>query len=140
MSAYMAKEGKSSQFAGYYIHFEPGKSFIGGGIYSPQPEVQQAIRNEIYFNSTDFLNIIENDSFKKTFGTLMNEKYLRIPKAFPADFNHGDLLKFKHYVASCQLPESILQLSDIAVFTLDVFKELYPLNEFLNRAIVNAGN
>ncbi|NOU46955.1 MAG: DUF2461 domain-containing protein [Bacteroidales bacterium] len=138
MSAFMAKDGKSSQSAGYYIHFEPGKSFVGGGIYSPQPLVQQAIRNEIYFNSGDFYTIIENDLFKKTFGALMDEKYTRIPKGFPTDFPKGELLKYKHYVASCQIPDEISQLSDIQNFAIGVFKELYPLNQFLCRSILNA--
>jgi uncharacterized protein (TIGR02453 family) len=138
MSAFMAKNGKSSQSAGYYIHFEPGKSFVGGGIYSPQPLVQQAIRNEIYFNSGDFNKIIHNELFRKTFGELMDEKYSRVPKNFPADFAQGELLKYKHYVASCQIPEEISQLSDIQNFAVGVFKELFPLNQFLNRSILNA--
>ena len=27
--------GKKSIFAGYYLHLEPGKSFVGGGLWMP---------------------------------------------------------------------------------------------------------
>jgi uncharacterized protein (TIGR02453 family) len=137
MSAFFSKDGKSSQSAGYYIHFEPDNCFVGGGVYSPPPEVQQAIRSEIYFNSSEFVDIIERDSFKKTFGSLQYDKYFRVPKGFPPDFAFGELLKFKHYVASCPLPDNIVQGTDIEQFAIGIFKELYPLNQFLNRAIQN---
>jgi uncharacterized protein (TIGR02453 family) len=138
MSAFFSKDGKSSQFGGYYIHFEPENCFVGGGVYSPPPEVQQAIRREIYFNSTEFVDIIERESFKKTFGTLQYDKYFRVPKGFPADFEFGELLKYKHYVASCPLPDNIVQNSDIQQFAVGIFKKLYPLNQFLNCAIMNS--
>jgi uncharacterized protein (DUF2461 family) len=31
--------GKGSQKGGYYLHLEPGKSFLAGGIYMPESSV-----------------------------------------------------------------------------------------------------
>ena len=39
--------GKGSQKAGYYLHIEPRKSFLGGGIYMPESSALKAIRKEI---------------------------------------------------------------------------------------------
>ena len=43
--------GKGSQKAGYYLHIEPGKSFLGGGIYMPESSALKAIRKEISLRS-----------------------------------------------------------------------------------------
>lgn len=137
MSAFISKGGKGFVGSGYYIHFEPDKSFAGGGIYAPQPNVQQAIRNEIYFNAHEFESIIMKPSFVKTYGSIMQEKYSRLPKGFPSDFAYGELLKFKHYVASCEIPEEILQNDEIQSFTAEAFLELQAFNQFLNRALIN---
>lgn len=137
MSAFISKGGKGFQGSGYYIHFEPDKSFAGGGIYGPQTVVQQAIRNEIYFNAPEFESIITKPSFVKTYGSIMQEKYSRLPKGFPPEFAYGELLKYKHYVASCEIPADILQKIEVQSFTTKVFLELQPFNQFLNRALLN---
>ncbi|MBN2571813.1 MAG: DUF2461 domain-containing protein, partial [Ignavibacteriales bacterium] len=52
--AFIAEGGRKSKHAGYYLHVEPNKSFIGGGIYMPSPEILIAIRTHIYENIKDF--------------------------------------------------------------------------------------
>src|SRR6266542_1281494 len=47
--------GKKVQSPGYYIHFEPGNSFIAGGIWMPEAPELNAIRQEIDYHSRDFL-------------------------------------------------------------------------------------
>ena len=37
--AFIIKGGKKSPMAGYYIHVEPGNSFLAGGIYMPPADV-----------------------------------------------------------------------------------------------------
>src|SRR5690606_37986107 len=39
--------GKKSVFGGYYVHVEPGGSFVGGGVWMPQPPELKKIRQEI---------------------------------------------------------------------------------------------
>ena len=48
---FIARGGKKSGFAGYYLHIQPGECFISGGIYMPSPEHLQAIRQEIYYHA-----------------------------------------------------------------------------------------
>ena len=52
--AYIARGGKSSPYAGYYVHAEPGQSMLAGGIYMPQPEALKRLREEIYYNVDEF--------------------------------------------------------------------------------------
>ena len=39
--------GKGNKVSGYYLHIEPGKSFLAGGVYKPEPTVLKTIRQEI---------------------------------------------------------------------------------------------
>lgn len=140
MGAYIAKGGKNNELAGYYIHFEPNNSFVGGGLYAPQPNMLHAVRNEIYFNAEEFLSIINNAVFVKTFGSLMNEKLVRPPKGFPPDFNAIDLLKYKHYAVSCSFAAEEMSITEIQSFALDVFKQMQPLIQFIHRGQMQLEN
>ena len=140
MSAYIAPGGKNSNFAGYYIHIEPNKSFIGGGIYSPTPEILLGIRKEIYYHPETFKKVISKNSFIETFGTLMHEKLVRPPKGFPSDFPDIDLLKYKHFVVSRPTAVESMKGTDIQDIALKTFKEMLPFNQFLNQAIQNIAN
>ncbi len=137
MGAYIVKGGKGSGNAGYYIHFEPGQSFVGGGFYAPMPELLRAVRSEVYFNAEEFKAIIYETQFVTMFGKLMDEKLVKMPKGFPADFPDVDLLKYKHYVVSRPFSPDLMQTSDIVSFIVETFQQMLPLMSFLNRAVEN---
>ncbi|PKP53312.1 MAG: TIGR02453 family protein [Bacteroidetes bacterium HGW-Bacteroidetes-1] len=138
MAAYIAPGGKSSPQAGYYLHLEPEKSFAGGGIYSPTPDILKAIRSEIYYNGEEFNTLINKKDFKNIFGEMMQEKLKRPPKGFPASFPFIELIKYKHFVVSRPFLTDAISLPEIQQFAIETFKEMYDFNQFLNRAILNA--
>ncbi len=136
MGAYIARGGKKSIFAGYYIHFEPGACFLSGGIYMPSGAVLKALRNEIYENMDEFKSIVEKPSFIKHFGReLWGEKLKTAPKGFPKDYVDLEYLKFKHYTVIKNEPDRLYQDEVLIKEIQKVFKEIYPFNQFLNRAI-----
>jgi uncharacterized protein (TIGR02453 family) len=53
----------------YYFHIEPGKSFLGGGFWNPEPADLKRIREEIAYDASEFHKIFNNKTFKSTFGT-----------------------------------------------------------------------
>ncbi len=42
----------------FYIDIQPGGSFMGGGIWQPEPELLSKVRQEIDYNSSEFNKII----------------------------------------------------------------------------------
>jgi len=58
--AYISKGGRKNPFAGYYIHLQPGESFVGGGIYMPESKYLKAIRKKIYENVDEYKGIINS--------------------------------------------------------------------------------
>lgn len=133
--AFIAKNGRKSRYGGYYIHIEPEQCFLGGGCYMPASNVLKAIRTEIFHHPEEFKGIVENTEFQKHFPELYGDKLKTAPRGFPKDFEHIDLLNYKHYAVSKMIDDPIVH-SDQFVREIDnAFKALYPLNRFLNEIV-----
>jgi uncharacterized protein (TIGR02453 family) len=133
MGAYIARGGKNSQMAGYYVHFEPGGSFLAGGIYMPQPEILKKIRDEIYYRTDDFKSIITNRDFLKCFGMIEDpEKLKNPPKGYSKDFPEIELLKYRNFAVMHHVSDESALSDGYLEYAKNVFKILYPLNVFFN--------
>lgn len=135
MGAYLSREGKKSIYAGYYIHIEPGESFLAGGVWMPDADVLRAVRNEIYFNHAGFQKIIQHRDFKKSFGDLADERLKTNPRGFDKDHPAIELLRYKSYIASCKIADENLNNDKLVEQVASTFLTMKPLIDFLNQAI-----
>jgi uncharacterized protein (TIGR02453 family) len=135
LGASFNKGGRNSKYSGYYLHLEPGAAFIGGGKWQPSPDLLKAIRYEIYQFPEEFEQILNAKPFFSRFGSLSNEKLLRPPKDFPADFKYVELLKYKSYIVGYNVPDHQLLEKDFLSKVVETCKIMHPLIEYLNRAI-----
>jgi uncharacterized protein (TIGR02453 family) len=127
--------GKKSLVAGYYIHIEPGGSFLAGGVYMPEPDMLNAIRQEIDYNSDAFLKILKSASFKKYFKGLDEEGKLKTaPKGFDKDHPHLEILKNKNFVVSHYLSDKQLEDKSSTSVILAGFKAMQPFLGYLREA------
>ena len=133
--AFISKGGRKSPYAGYYIHFEPDNSFMGGGIYQPSPDLLKSIRTQIFENNIEYKRIIEHKDFKKQFPVLHGDKLKMAPKGFPKDFEDIELLKNKHFVVSKKIENDIWFDRDSLKTILKSYKTQQDFNSFLNRAV-----
>jgi uncharacterized protein (TIGR02453 family) len=137
MGAYIARGGKNSTMAGYYVHIDPGASFLAGGLYMPPPEILKKVRDEIYYQPGDFKKIIYNKEFVKVFGEIDDPgKMKNPPKGYPKDFPEINLLKFRNYAVMHYVPDDLLLRDNYRDYAIDVFKVLHPLNSYFNRMFV----
>jgi len=130
--------GKKSDLAGYYIHIEPGKSFVGGGMWMPMPEQLGKIRQEIDYNLEQFEELIKAQAFKKQYGTLNSGKEIslvRVPKGYEADSPAAEYLKLKSFTATKPLPDNTIASKEFIENCTTAFKALKPLIGFLNQGI-----
>ncbi len=132
---YVAQGGRKSILPGYYIQFEPGASFFGGGIYCPQADVLKKIRNEIAVFPEDLSAILEKPAFKQTFGDLWPDHLKTAPKGFPKDHVAIELLKYKSYTATCNFTDEQCLAEGFENELNAAISNLRPLNDFLLRAI-----
>jgi uncharacterized protein (TIGR02453 family) len=133
--AYISNGGRKTTYAGYYIHIQPGQSFLAAGAYLPTPEILKEIRYEIIDNSNDFLNIIENKNFIKYFSGLAGEKGKLVPKGFPKEHPYIELIKYKSYEIIHNLKDEEILSVDFEQKILNVVQAAVPLNKFLNKII-----
>ena len=127
---------RKSPYACYYLHIEPENSFVGGGLYAPESKILRSVREDIYGQIDEFKRIVESPSFLKLFGKFWEQdKLTRPPQGFPTDFPDIDYLKYKHYTVLCKLSDEEVVSEHLDTLSEKVFRELKPLNDFLNRAI-----
>ena len=136
--AFIAKGGRKSPYAGYYVHIEPGASFVGGGAYMPESQYLKAIRTEIFENVDEYKAIVEGAEFRKFFGGMFGEKLKTAPKGFPKEFSDIDLLKNKHYAVAHRVEDDFWFSDTLVEDVAEMFRVQYVLNRFLNNAIGNA--
>lgn len=126
--------GKKVNSAGYYIHLEPGHTFVAGGLYMPEAPNLAKIRQEIDYNLAEFEGILQHPDFQQQFGSLSREDALsRPPKGYPADNPAVEHLKLKSFTASSPIPDKALTKPDLAKQVLTNFGALQPLVAFLNK-------
>jgi len=135
MGSYIAKGGRKSISAGYYVHIEPGGSFVGGGSYCPPADALKTFRTEIFDHPEDFKQLVFNDSFHKLYPVMYDDKLKTAPKGFPKDFPDIDLLKYKSFAFTSTLDDSVVASEAYVGKIVAAMKELYPVNRFLNAAL-----
>lgn len=137
MSAYFNKAGKKGTGAGYYIHVEPGQSFVAAGIWMPAPEDLARIRQEIDYNFPDWKKILSATAFKKNFEKGMDTENIlvRPPKGYGEDNPAIEFLKLKSFVVSKPFTDAEIMSNEFAAALAKTFNSVKPLVSFLNRAL-----
>ena len=137
--ASIARGGKKSIYAGYYIHIEPGnESFAGGGLWMPEAEQLKKVRQEIDYNYETFESIVNGSSFREMYDGLYTgeeSKLSRPPKGYDDDNPAIEYLKFKSFIALHPLKDAELTNKHLLSTVLQAFAALHPLVLFLNTAI-----
>lgn len=135
LAATISPGGKKSFSPGYYIHLQPGASFLAGGTWRPEPPQLNAIRQEIDYNADEFKKIISHKEFKKFFGGLSEEDKLKtVPKGYDKGHPEIEFLKNKSFIVVHDLKDKDVLSKDFLKHCISVFKTMYPLELFLRRA------
>lgn len=129
--------GKGNKISGYYLHIEPGKSFLAGGVYKPEPTVLKTIRQEISAFGDEFKAILEQDEFRNYFrGLSVEDKLKKVPQGFEKDHKMAEYLKLKHFIVTHPISdEQLLSENAVKEFT-KIFKAMKPLNDFLQTPFI----
>jgi uncharacterized protein (TIGR02453 family) len=134
--AFIVRGGKKNgdRYPGYYLHIEPGASFVAGGAYIPPSPWLGAIRAKIDINGDKLLRIIDSREYKKYFSGLEGEKLKVPPRGYNRENPHIELIKMKSFLAQRQFADN--EVIDSAFFgeVVGAFRAMKPLNDFLDSA------
>lgn len=125
--------GKGNKISGYYLHIEPGKSFLAGGVYQPEPSVLKEIRKEISMNAKEFQEILQQDDFRNNFrGLSVEGKLQRVPNGFDKDDPMAEFLKLKNLIVVHPISDDALMQENATKNMAKIFQSMKPLNDFLS--------
>ena len=132
-----APMSKTDHVMKIYFAFGPEFSVIGGGVYRPEKEGLQSIREAIDFDPSDLLKITSSKNFKKVFGGLADDptQLKRSPKGFDRDHKHVDLLRRKSFTGSYVPTKTLLLKSNLTDLIEEAYLTLRPLNLWLLKAM-----
>ena len=131
----VSTDAKPHDRAGYYIHLQPGNSFLAGGAYLPPAPWLKAIRNAIDQKGRELLKILNHPDFKKYFGEMEGEKLKTTPRDYPADHPFIELLRYKSFLAVHKLNDKDTMSENFLKTASNVFKALKPFDDFLNSSV-----
>jgi uncharacterized protein (TIGR02453 family) len=80
---------------GGYVHISPAESFVGGGMWHPEPVRLAAFRALVDKDPGRVTRAVEEPGFVARFGSVNGDKLKRVPTGFPPDHPHAELLKLK---------------------------------------------
>ncbi|MDR2475151.1 MAG: DUF2461 domain-containing protein [Bacteroidales bacterium] len=136
LGAYIAAQGgRNSERAGYYVHLSPDENFVSGGVYCPQPAILKALRNAIYNNVEEYLALVNRKDYKQYFTEFFSDSLKTLPRGYPKDFEHADLLKCRHYSPAAPLPNDMWRMPDCMDEIVKRLNVLHPYNKFMNFTI-----
>lgn len=135
-SAIISPEGrKDKSCPGIYIEFGPEKLAFYGGVYMPDSRQVEKIRTYFKNNPEAAGSVLNDPSFKKTFGGIHGEKSKRIAREFREAAAEQPLIWNKQWYYYCHLPpEQILQDNLMSV-VLDLSEKASGMKNFLTSAL-----
>jgi uncharacterized protein (TIGR02453 family) len=136
MSVYLAPSGKNRELIWPYIHMQPGnESFIGGGLWTPQPRVLRAFREYTSVHYKEFEQILSDKKLVKAFGKLHTQSIKTVPKWFAKDHPAIEILRYTSFTFQKSLTDAEVLSADFVDVCREAMKVQYEFNHYINRAI-----
>lgn len=134
-SAYIARGGKKSPRAGYYLHIEPGNVALSGGIWCPDTRLIKALRQAIYDNLDEWQSIVEAPQFIQNYPTFVGETLKMTPRDFPKEGDHTKWVKRKDYTVWGLQTDDFIRRPDWIEQAAQKLLLIKPMNDFLNYTV-----
>jgi len=125
---------KQTPAPGFYLHLEPGGSFLGCGMWRPEPEARNKVREAIVRNPTRWKKILSSKRFR-SLCELSGQSAQRMPLGYDPDHPLAEDLKRKDYITvSYFTDDQVCAASFLEQFTKAVAAAA-PFMEFLTSAL-----
>lgn len=126
--------GKNVHAPGLYIHLAPDEVFIGSGMWRPDRDPLNAIREAIDADPTRWKRATRSKKFLADW-ELTGESLKRSPAAFEPDHPMIDDIKRKDFIGICEFKPSDVTKKDFLDRCIEKFKTSRPLLQFLGDAV-----
>lgn len=120
--------------AGFYFHFEPGKSLVGGGLWMPPRPQLNRLREAIAERPDPFVRVMRE--LPKRYGGLDDSAMLkRMPRGYSEDHPAAQWLRYQSFTSGRPLTDLQVTSAKLPDLLAREFEQLLPLVRWLNGAL-----
>jgi uncharacterized protein (TIGR02453 family) len=127
--------GKDAHAPGFYVHFEPGEVFFGGGLWRPPSAELRKVREAIVDDPERWASITRSRAFRKRFGGVEGDSLQRAPLGFDPDHPEIEDLRRLSFFAIEEVKPAEINSKDFAKYVAKSFEALSPFMKFLTDAV-----
>ncbi|KAI2787152.1 hypothetical protein POX_f07515 [Penicillium oxalicum] len=151
-SAAWSRTGRKGPYAAYYLHFQPGSSFLGCGLWCPEPGPLAALREDIDENVDGWLDVLGEPSLRReflngasdddqeimeAFAHANRESALKTkPKGYDADHKSILLLRLRSFTLARPLTDEELLGANAQARIASLVEILEPFVTYLNNVVM----
>ncbi|KAK3316429.1 hypothetical protein B0H66DRAFT_294663 [Apodospora peruviana] len=156
-----SRTGRKGPYACYYVHVEPGKCFVGGGLWHPDGQAVQKLRASIDERPQRWRRVLTDPAFCRTFlpdarikgkkggkelweaavlkafAESNKENALKTkPKGFIAEHRDIELLKLRNFTVGKKVPDDIFTSEAGQEEVAEIVRAMVGFVTHLNRIVM----
>ncbi|KAJ5889408.1 hypothetical protein N7504_010218 [Penicillium tannophilum] len=151
-SAAWSRTGKKGPYAAYYVHFQPGSSFVGCGLWNPEADALAALREDIDTYADQWKEVLrapemrreflkgardEDDAVVKAFAHHNRESALKTkPKGYEADNKNIELLRLRSFTIGRPISDTEIMAADAQDRIVALIGVMEPFVTYLNSVVM----
>jgi uncharacterized protein (TIGR02453 family) len=116
----------------YYLHLEPGNSFVEGGFWQPNADDLKRIRKEFELDDSEIREIMDAPDFKRYFGSLEGEELKTAPKDFDKNHKAIDLIRKKQFLIVRRFTDKEVLDKNFKSEVLTTFSAMRPYFDYMS--------
>jgi uncharacterized protein (TIGR02453 family) len=125
---------KQTRTPGFYLHLQAGTSFLGSGLWHPDPETRNTVREAIVKNPSQWKKILANKRFR-AICEVAGEKMKRMPPGYDPNHPLAEELKRKDFITSTSFKDAQVCAADFLDQVVHAVEATAPFMEFLTRSL-----
>ncbi|RMH94940.1 DUF2461 domain-containing protein [Lysobacter pythonis] len=119
----------------FYVHLQPGASFVGAGLWHPETPTQRRVRQFIFENPAGWARTARDKALRRRFDLESNEMLVRPPTGFPADFEFIDDLRHRNFALARTLEDEVMTGPKLRPILEKDLAQLAPFVDYLCAAL-----
>lgn len=119
----------------FYLHLQPGRCFVGAGLWHPDTATQRRVRQFIVDNPGNWQAAVHAPSFRRRYALEETEMLVRPPRGYPPDFAFIDDLRHRNFVASRAIADATMTGPRLRTVLARDLQALAPLVDYLCAAL-----
>jgi uncharacterized protein (TIGR02453 family) len=122
---------------GYYLHLEPGASFFGAGFWGPNKDDLFRVRKEIEMDPEYFEKMATGKKLTETWGAMKGDQLKTAPKGFDKEHPGINHLRFKQYIFTKEIPDTLLFDENFEQWMVDHFNAIRPFLNYMGDVLTS---